>query len=105
MRTEPRRGEIGPWIFGCDVCQDACPHNTNAWKDTEKFPGLEAWAGQSALEEIVLADYDWLRSAVQPKLWYIPKGEGVAVQNERAQRHAEQRRSPIPAGHPEGVRG
>ena len=20
MRTEPRRGEIGPWIFGCDVC-------------------------------------------------------------------------------------
>lgn len=75
MRTEPRRGEIGPWIFGCDVCQDACPHNTNAWKDTEKFPGLEAWAGQSALEEIVLADYDWLRSAVQPKLWYIPKGK------------------------------
>ena len=45
MRTESRRGEIGPWIFGCDVCQDACPHNTNAWKDTEKFPGLEAWAG------------------------------------------------------------
>lgn len=42
MRTEPRRGEIGPWIFGCDVCQDACPHNTNAWKDTEKFLGLEA---------------------------------------------------------------
>lgn len=75
MRTEPRRGEIGPWIFGCDVCQDACPHNTNAWKDTEKFPGLEAWAGQSALEEIVLAGYDWLRSAVQPKLWYIPKGK------------------------------
>ena len=75
MRTEPRRGEIGPWIFGCDVCQDACPHNTNAWKDTEKFPGLEAWAGQSTLEEIVLADYDWLRSAVQPKLWYIPKGK------------------------------
>ncbi len=73
--TEPRRGEIGPWIFGCDVCQDACPHNTNAWKDTEKFPGLEAWAGQSALEEIVLAGYDWLRSAVQPKLWYIPKGK------------------------------
>lgn len=34
-----------------------------------------------------------------------PQGEGVAVQNERAQRHAEQRRSPIPAGHPEGVRG
>ena len=25
--------------------------------------------------EIVLADYDWLRSAVQPKLWYIPKGK------------------------------
>ena len=75
MRTEPRRGEIGAWVFGCDACQDACPYNADAWRDAEEFPGLEEWGGRFTLEEIVLADYDWLRSAVQPKLWYIPKGK------------------------------
>jgi len=25
---EERRAQMGEWTFGCDVCQDVCPHNT-----------------------------------------------------------------------------
>lgn len=75
LRTEPLRDKFGKWIYGCDACQDACPYNKNAWKDEEEFPGLEEWSSGLTYEKIVLADYDWLKSAVQPKLWYIPKGK------------------------------
>lgn len=75
LRAEPLRSKLGKWIYGCDACQDACPYNRNAWKDTEDFPGLEEWSSHFNYMEIVLADYDWLRSVVQPKLWYIPKGK------------------------------
>lgn len=25
---EPLRAGVGDWVFGCDVCQDVCPHNS-----------------------------------------------------------------------------
>lgn len=75
LQTEPLRKELGTWVYGCDACQDACPYNKSAWKGEEDFPGLEAWASRFSYEEIVLADYEWLRSVVRPKLWYIPEGK------------------------------
>lgn len=75
LRVEPLQDKFGKWIYGCDACQDACPYNKNAWKEEETFPGLEEWSNHFSYEEIVLSDYDWLRSVVQPKLWYIPKGK------------------------------
>jgi epoxyqueuosine reductase len=27
---EPLKGKTGNWIFGCDACQEACPHNKRA---------------------------------------------------------------------------
>lgn len=73
LRKEPMRDKIGSWIFGCDVCQDVCPHNKNAWENNELFPGLEELSGHLSYENIVLADYEWLEAVLQPKLWYIPK--------------------------------
>lgn len=68
LRAEPLQNRFGKWIYGCDACQDACPYNKNAWKDTEKFPELEEWSSHFTYAEIVLSDYSWLRSVVQPKL-------------------------------------
>lgn len=73
LRAEPLQNQFGTWIYGCDACQDACPYNKNAWKGTEAFPGLEEWGSHFTYEEIVQADYHWLKSVIQPKLWYIPK--------------------------------
>ncbi len=44
------RGQFGRWFFGCDACQNACPHNTNA-PDTaeEDFRPKNAWIDLEAL--------------------------------------------------------
>lgn len=75
LTKEPLRDKFGKWIYGCDVCQDVCPYNKKAWKDTKEFPGLEELSKHLTYEKIVLADYNWLETVLRPKLWYIPKGK------------------------------
>ncbi len=36
MMPERFRGKCEGWIFGCDLCQEACPHNKHARAHTEK---------------------------------------------------------------------
>jgi epoxyqueuosine reductase len=49
MPPRPIRDQMGTWVFGCDVCQEVCPHNhdpepgeeddflpTNAWLDLDE---------------------------------------------------------------------
>ena len=73
MRNEKHNKDIGEWIFGCDVCQDVCPFNSNKWLDQEEFPGLTLLAQNISFEKILAMDYTYLREVMSPKFWYIGK--------------------------------
>jgi epoxyqueuosine reductase len=68
---EARRSEIGGWIYGCDVCQDACPFNRGTPPGDAEFPGVNALAREISLEKIVSMSYGFLRDVMSKKFWYI----------------------------------
>jgi epoxyqueuosine reductase len=73
LTIDKNNSNLGNWIFGCDVCQDVCPFNRDSWTEEEEFPFLSELCQKLSLEQIVEADYEFLKNEVQPKLWYIPK--------------------------------
>ncbi len=73
LSHEKCNGQIGGWVYGCDVCQDVCPMNKNRWSGTEEFPALEELSEHISLEKILRMDYAFLEQVIQAKFWYINK--------------------------------
>ncbi|MDR1870993.1 MAG: epoxyqueuosine reductase [Deltaproteobacteria bacterium] len=70
--NHPLAKAAGEWIYGCDMCQGACPFNRNKWREDEEFPGLAELSQNLGLGQIVDLDYAWIRANLAPKFWYAP---------------------------------
>ena len=73
LTEEPHNRAMGAWIYGCDACQDSCPHNNHAWTGEYEIQSLEMLAPDISLIKLIEAEYSWLEQALNPLLWYIPQ--------------------------------
>ena len=74
LPPEELRGSMGEWLYGCDLCQLACPHNVKTWQEgTELFPEPWPLADFIRLEQLLAMDQKTFEQKVQPRFWYISK--------------------------------
>jgi len=64
---------MGPWVYGCDACQQACPLNRGRWRNLEPGPWLDAIAEHLTPEALAEMDQKTYENVVYPRFWYIPR--------------------------------
>ena len=75
IQPEYLRDEMGMWIYGCDICQDACPMNKNKLEQSNEFPLMSETEENITLEKILTMDEKYFTNILQPRFWYINKEE------------------------------
>jgi epoxyqueuosine reductase len=73
LPPESVRKPMGTWMYGCDVCQNACPLNHGRWEPTEAFPKLQEIAGELTLDRLFRMTQPVYEQLIQPRFWYIGK--------------------------------
>lgn len=69
---EELRESMGPWIYGCDACQNACPKNKK-WAGTVPFPQIGGFEKLITLESILTMDEETFLRDLYPRFNYIGK--------------------------------
>ena len=70
---EDTRTRMGPWLYGCDVCQDVCPLNQGKLTGTEAFPLLSEFERYLTLEAIFEMSEDVYMNVILPRFSYTGK--------------------------------
>jgi epoxyqueuosine reductase len=72
------RSDLGPWVFGCDVCSEVCPHGAHAPDLSERFGKPSALADSTGLVESWLAPEYNPKAELRGSPLQRPRREGLA---------------------------
>jgi epoxyqueuosine reductase len=77
---EEHRSAIGPWLFGCDACQDVCPYNQTAGANARSLDAFEPGARWQGLRagELLEMDEEALRDWSEGSPVKRARREGLA---------------------------
>ncbi|TFH15978.1 MAG: epoxyqueuosine reductase [Lentisphaerales bacterium] len=85
---------MGPWVYGCDVCQDVCPLNRGKWEELESADWLGEIEELLAPEALAGMTQAMFESKIHPMFWYIPK-TNIARWHRNAERAVRSTASPL----------
>ena len=71
LPDEETSGQMGQWMYGCDVCQDVCPMNTGKFTEEEDYPLLADFEELMKPENILEMDEETYTKIINPRFWYI----------------------------------
>lgn len=86
---EELKSQMGDWVFGCDICQEVCPHNRKAPETTEPRFAVRPPGPTPKLDEIASWTEDEYRRVMQghagkrAKLDMWQRNAAIARENQR----------------------